>query len=496
MKRLIVFPILSLLFILPAFALHPDRAFLGVESYELTMEKALKLGFENPFGAYISKIIPKSAADRAGLHPFDYIYRIDDQVLSEEAGLEEILAAYQAGDEVTVYFLREGRTDSVVVVLEEQPDPEIQSEDKAFLGIYAELISAEKALKMGLEHHYGTLVTGIIPNTAAEKAGLQLFDYLYGIDAYRSGEGQYFGSILAKYKAGDKATLYFIRRGQSRMADITFGKRPEGLEEMKKMNKCEDTFLGIMSTEDVDPANVEQIRIKPVPNSTAKEMGLQDGDIIKTINGYKMYDWMDIGYVLDNLKVGDPLTVGYERNGVAGKASGKIKSYAATKNCEDCDCDELEEEWEKEIKIAIPEIEIELPGMPRTPKGPAPLPRTDVANMRADIQDPSEAEVRQMNEKATVKLLGGATLSVQDLKLTPIPNEGRFNLTFDLSQRGKTMVRIFNSTGRMIYEYDLGDFSGAFSDQVDISQNGPGTYFLEIRQGERSTVKKIILSWK
>jgi hypothetical protein len=46
----------------------------------------------------------------------------------------------------------------------------------------------------------------------------------------------------------------------------------------------------------------------------------------------------------------------------------------------------------------------------------------------------------------------------------------------------------------MIYEYDLGDFSGPFEDQVDIAQNGPGTYFLEVRQGDKSATKKLLLS--
>ena len=610
MKRILLFQILSLLLIIPAFAVCPDEAFLGIESNGLSEEKARLLGFDNPYGSYVSRVIPHTAAEQAGLQPFDYIYQIDDKAVSEDADLVDLLSEYNPGDKVTVHFFRKGHYESVRVALgeypedwedagsdedeaflgiswvdrpedapttgvaveivsgsaadamglqdgdiinsidgypmldwddiltfienahpdqvihinfyrngvvkeaqgpllswddleeaeeaeawEDQPDPEAQDEDRAFMGIYAEMISEEKAMKMGLEHNFGTLVTGVIPNTGASKAGLQLFDYLYGIDAYRAGEDQHFGFILMKYKPGDKAKLYFIRKGQPKTADITFGKKPEELMEKKEMNSCEDTFLGIMSVEDVEPGELGDIVIKPVSNSTAMEMGLKEGDIIKTLNGYPMYDWMDIGYVLDNLKVGDQLSVGYERDGVEGKGVGKIKSYAATKNCEDCDCDELED-WKEDFNIVMPDINIDLPGMPKTPRAPEPAQRPDVAGMKVDVQDASDADIRQVNDKSTNKMQAGNSLLVQNLKLSPNPHEGRFSLTFDLPQRGQTTVRIFNNLGRMIYEYDLGEFSGSFSDQVDISQNGPGSYFLEIRQGDKSNVKKVVLSGK
>jgi len=354
------------------------------------------------------------------------------------------------------------------------------------------MISEEKAQKMGLEHHYGTLVTGIIPNTGADKAGLQLFDYLYGIDAYRAGEEQHFGYILKKYMAGDKAKLYFIRKGVAKTADITFGRRPE-IKEEKKFNKCEDTFLGIASIADKVVHEIEGIQIKPVKNSTAMEIGMKDGDIIKSLNGYTMYDWEDIGYVLDNMKPGDAISVGWEREGKMMKASGKIKSFAETKGCKDCDCSELLEKEGKIIKIEIPDIDFEMPEVPKGPHLPAPAVRSDISNMTTEIRDVSAEEISKLNEKYDWRLETGNTLPVKNLQLNPNVSKGTFHLSFDLPQSGNTVVRIYNPLGRLIYDYDLGKFSGEFSDQVDISQNGSGTYILEIRQGEKTKAKKIVL---
>lgn len=368
----------------------------------------------------------------------------------------------------------------------------LQQAEKGFMGIYAEMISETKAKKMGLEHSYGTLVVGVIPGTGAEKAGLQLFDYLYGIDAYRAGKEQNFGVILSRYKPGDQVRIYFIRKGESRTAELTFGKRPE-VAEKKVMNKCEDTFLGITSNESVDPEEVDGVKINPLKNSTALELGLKDGDVIKTLNGYRMYDWDDIGYVLDNMKVGEKITVGFERDRKEMKGTAKIKSYADTKNCKDCDCSELED-MEFDIRVDIPEIRIEIPNLPKSPPAPAPPARADVSSMQVDIQDPATDEARLMNEKFNLRMSTDNNLPVKNIRLTANPGEGNFLLTFHLPQSGNTSVRIFNAKGRLIYEYDLGKFSGDFSDTVDISQNGPGTYYLDIRQGEQARLKKLVLS--
>jgi hypothetical protein len=103
------------------------------------------------------------------------------------------------------------------------------------------------------------------------------------------------------------------------------------------------------------------------------------------------------------------------------------------------------------------------------------------------------AEAADLNARYNLGLSADNNLTLEDVRLQPDPNIGRFRLQFRLPDSGLTTVRIFNGTGRLIYEYELGVFSGEFSDDVDISQNGAGSYYLELRQGERSSTKKITL---
>ena len=66
------------------------------------------LGLDNPHGIIIEKVVKNSAADHAGLQPFDYLYRINDQEFTEDYGLTQALRAQQSGDEVVLYFIRKG----------------------------------------------------------------------------------------------------------------------------------------------------------------------------------------------------------------------------------------------------------------------------------------------------------------------------------------------------------------------------------------------------
>ena len=63
-----------------------------------------------------------------------------------------------------------------------------------------------------------------------------------------------------------------------------------------------------------------------------------------------------------------------------------------------------------------------------------------------------------------------------------------------LPESGNTTVKIFNDSGRMVYDYELGNFTGQFDDEVDLLKNGNGAYYLEIKQGKRSISKKIRVS--
>ncbi|NET34643.1 MAG: PDZ domain-containing protein [Cyanothece sp. SIO1E1] len=557
------------------------RAFLGVHSSEVSLAKAEILGFENPYGSYITQVIGNTAAELGGLEPFDYIYGIDDLRASRYEDLSDMLSAFQAGDEVVVHFYREGQEKSQLITLGSRTDAKytnrnsdedphlgisdmqinpsqlgvkvdvsrsstaadmgledgdvitainghsivdwedistaidamsigqtieveferdgdmrtasapiqsraatqqqykerikVERNSGAFLGIYSNTLSREKAKKLGLDNYYGSYVTGVIGNTAAERAGIEPFDYIYGIDEYRTGARQNLGTILSKYEPGERARVYYIRKGSDRSTNITFGSRSEAV--YKEVDKCDEPFFGVSG--DHSRSWNKGVPVQVIAKSTAESLGMEDRDVILTINDYTIIDWDDISTAIDNMSVGENIKVTYMRDNRELTGIQAIKSYCETKGLSGIDQFNF---GDREIVVTG----IERKNSDRTFKA------VDFTNVVVNVQDISQEESSKLRSVGGVRL-GNNTLQVNNLELAPNPQKGLFKLRFNLPGSGSTRVQIFNDTGRNIYDYDLGNYSGSFEDEVDISQNGNADYFITVSQNNRVMAKKIVL---
>lgn len=559
-----------------------EKAYLGVYTNQISKQKAKMLGFDNPYGSYVTRVIKNTAAEKAGMQAFDYIVAINETELSRTESLGKVLKDFESDEYVTIHFYRKGEKKSLQVKLgsrddrnfefdEDQPDPflgitpheennnkkpgvlvnvinysaaaemglqdgdlitaindtpmidwkdieiainnmkvgeqievafdragqsmtkstnmrsyeetqEIRKNkkyEKAFMGINFAQLSKEKARKLGFDNPYGSYVTAVIPNTAAEKAGIQPFDYLFGVDEYRVGESQSLGAILSKYSAGDMAKISLIRKGEIKKLDITFGRKSDAGNKMSK-SKCEDPFLGVQKSHKAPAEN--GIRVNIVSESTAEDIGMQNGDVIQKINGFAMVDWDDISIAIDMLDVGETITVGYQRNGKPMQGSKPIKSYCETKGDEDRSFTfDFDQDFDFDFNFDDDENELRSAEM------------RNIEDMKVELTNISQTEASEMKEQHGVDMPIVNNLKIEALKLFPNPSRGLFQLSFELPKEADTVIRIYNAQGRKIYEYELGSFSGEFKDEVDISQNGAGAYFLEIRQGNQSISRKILL---
>jgi hypothetical protein len=355
-------------------------------------------------------------------------------------------------------------------------------EEYAFLGIYSEKVSREKARILGFDNPYGSYVSSVIPGTAADKAGILPLDYLYGIDEYRTGGNQNFTEIIRKFSPGDKVNLYLMRKGQKKRLPVTFGTRND-IEEREKRDKCEEPFFGI-SSQSWDTRQVVGIPVNIVQNSTAKSIGMQDGDIITHINGYRMVDWKDVTIAIDNMNVGDQISVTFVRYSNTMEVAGAIKSYCETKKLD-------REDWDI-AQRAVPE-----PGdwfsryfEDEGGQGPAMAFRS----VSISIQDIDKEDTRRIGREKGINFHQGPALSVKNLSISADANDTHFDLSFYLPQEAKTVVKVYNEASREIYNYDLGTYQGQFEDKVEINQNGDGTYYLEIIHGGQSVVKMVSIA--
>lgn len=400
--------------------------------------------------------------------------------------------------------------------------------DRAFLGVNSKTVSYEKAEKLGFDNPHGVYITGIVKNSAAEKAGLQPFDYIYAIDDYEMTDNQGLTDILDEYEPGDKASIYFIRKGKKESVSVRLGKNGNFCTSNNFVKK---SFLGVQKQDVTD----DGIEISVIEGTSAERLGLKDGDIITEIDGIKMVDWSDLTLMMRTKSAEENIKVNYLRSGKSNQVSGELRSYAQGqterwenygRNQED-KWDRFEDKMEKlgdRIEDEAEEMEAEIERKVeeyfrkrrakenddndnmdddgngfeenfRINRSPNNLvdesrKRPQVADLEASIESVSTEELMVINSDLNLK--NAEILSVENISLRPNNETGHFNLSFDLPQKDKTIVQLHNASGRVIYEYEMGAFSGHFEDDVDVSQNAPGEYFLIVKQGINTTIKKIV----
>jgi S1-C subfamily serine protease len=196
---------------------------------------------------------------------------------------------------------------------------------RGFLGIHSNHVSEEKAEALGFDNSSGSYVTNILDHSAAQKAGMQPFDYIYGLNDEETSDENDLTDLLGKYKPGEKVNVKMYRGGEKMSMAVVLGKESDG--KSRKRTDKEDPFFGVSPIHEQLPKGVNGQPVAIVPNSTADEMGLQRGDILQAINGNPVLDWHDVGTAIDALQVGESIDVVYYRGKEAngGQSSYKVQ---------------------------------------------------------------------------------------------------------------------------------------------------------------------------
>jgi serine protease Do len=71
-------------------------------------------------GAEVTNVTKESAAEKAGLQKGDIITRINDKKVTDPESLSEVVTSFKPKDEVTVYFKRDGKENSLKATLGER----------------------------------------------------------------------------------------------------------------------------------------------------------------------------------------------------------------------------------------------------------------------------------------------------------------------------------------------------------------------------------------
>jgi serine protease Do len=190
------------------------RGMLGVQGGEITSELAEALGYESSRGAFISQVVPDSAADKAGLQAGDIITAINGRDISTFGELRAKIATLGAGKEIELDVIRDGNKKSFDVTLGEANEIKTQAKK-----LHDGLSGAELTNTNNSDPVKGVKVASVEKGSRAEAYQLEAGDVIIAVNRQRINNLADLRAILDKeprvlalnIQRGDR-TLYLVVR--------------------------------------------------------------------------------------------------------------------------------------------------------------------------------------------------------------------------------------------------------------------------------------------
>lgn len=446
--------------------------------------------------------------------------------LLRQYGVQEELQDLKPGEEVEVIIRRKQKdapTRNMVINIDRDfdfpappPPPKMEINKRPLLGVYYDEDPATR----------GGRITSVMSNTGAEAAELQAGDIIIKVDDANINGIKSLQEVIGSHKPGDKVDLVILRSGQEINKEATLGvnnrsgnnyewrgnldfdfdnsgktmrfhrsydhgQDRDNMDESKKNRPMLGVYLKqtktIINGEEITNGGGPGIEISGViPNTAAAEMGLQDGDRITKVNGANVAGQAGISELLKQSKIGDRVEIEYIRNGKTQKGSASLSEWKVNEN--------------KNVQV-ITDHYFESDG--------------DLGEMNKDIEvmefiegngeetvrefrmvvimeDVTTEEAEALSARSGEEFSGQSDLALESFTVGPNPSTGKFSLSFDISTKGTTELRVLDLNGETVYSENLGNFSGTYNQEFDISNFAKGVYFLQITQNDRAFTKKVV----
>ncbi len=172
------------------------------------------------------------------------------------------------------------------------------------------------------EDENGALVHTVYPNSPAADAGLEFGDVITAVDG-ETVTAERLAEVIHSHAVGDVVTLTILRDGETLELEATLDEYhfPIEVAIVPEIFGEEQPYLGVGIEAD-DGVVVAEI----VEDSAAAEAGLQEGDIITTLDDAEIANYDELRSAVLDHEIGDAVTIGILRDGEAMTLEAELGS--------------------------------------------------------------------------------------------------------------------------------------------------------------------------
>ena len=163
---------------------------------------------------------------------------------------------------------------------------------RGLLGVSISPIDSAAAEALNATVDSGALITEVVPESAAEKAGLQVQDIIVEVDRKKIHNARELSNAIGLMSAGDEVQIRYIRNGETRTVSAELGQR------VAATISGADIHEGLSGAEFGSNTTVTSrigIEVTAVASdSPAAQRGLREGDLIVQVNRRNVRNISDI----------------------------------------------------------------------------------------------------------------------------------------------------------------------------------------------------------
>jgi serine protease Do len=177
------------------------------------------------------------------------------------------------------------------------------SVSRGWLGVSIQPVTEDIARSFGLNRAYGALVSDVMSGGPAEKAGIKQGDIITGVNGRDIKGPRQLQLLVADIPVGQKAAVEVFRDGKKQTIQVVLASADSAAAHQPKSAASRADMLGMSIGElpqHLRARGLSGVIVTEVdPDGAAAEAGIQQGDIIMSVNRKKVSSLHDYGTAMN-----------------------------------------------------------------------------------------------------------------------------------------------------------------------------------------------------